>query len=340
MKKLIYISLILGILSACTKSGVLYEQTGEISFRPVAAKATKGAVTGSEYPKDKEHNFRVWSWWGDVPAGTLLKDFPAYPDMFINKGEFTNRTGGNSWGGVTPYYWPTKGSLMFAGYSPADARAMNFSYSWVNHTMTINTYTQPTDISKTHDLMWFDVTERSYIDNSNMSSNDVEVNGVPVIFRHLLSWLTFRFHIKEGASSTYILTDVTLKNIETEANFTSRPATGAAEWTNHYLAADIDVWRGTQTITSEPKILEATQNGVIVIPQSCAAEDAQLEITYKTSEGGTSQTKTVYLTAGADGHIWKSGKHYTYTLTFGNNEILVLPEVNDWNTVSVDIEVQ
>lgn len=121
MKKLIHIVLMIGLISACTKSSVQYEQTGEISFRPVAAKVTRSAVT--------------------------------------------------------PYYWPTEGSLMFAGYSPADAEAINFSYSWVNRTMTINTYKQSNDIAKTKDLMWFDVTERSYVDNSNRNSQGVEVTG-------------------------------------------------------------------------------------------------------------------------------------------------------------------
>ena len=339
MKKLINIALIIGIISACTKSGIQYEHPGEISFRPVAAKPTKSAVTGTEYPKDQAHNFRVWSWWGDVPAGTSLSDFPTYAEMYINKGEFTNKSA-DSWAGVTPYYWPTRGSLVFAGYSPADAQATNFSYSWTNHAMTINTYIQSNDISRTNDLMWFDVTERSYIDNTNMNSSGDDVSGVPVVFKHLLSWLTFKFHIKEGVSSTYIITEVKLKNIETEANFNSKPAAQQSEWTDHHMTGDVPIWSGVQEIGSKPVVLESTGNGVIVIPQSCAAEHAQLEITYKTSESGPAQTKTVYLTAGADGHEWKLAKHYTYTMTFGSNEILVQPEVNDWNTVSVDIEVQ
>lgn len=336
MKKLIYITLIIGILSACTKSGVQYERTGEISFRPVAAKPTKSAVTGTEYPKDQAHNFRVWSWWGDVPAGTSLNDFPTYAEMYINKGEFTNKSS-NNWGGVTPYYWPTKGSLMFAGYSPADAQAINFSYSWTNQAMTIDTYTQSSDISKTHDLMWFDVTERSYIENTN--SDGDEMSGVPVVFKHLLSWLTFKFQLKEGILSTYIITDVKLKNIETEADFYSKPSGLQSEWMDHYMTSDVAIWSGKQKISSEPIVLESTKNGIIVIPQSCAAENAQLEITYKTNDSGPSQIKTVYLTAGADGNEWKLAKHYTYTMTFGSNEILVMPEVNDWNTVSVDIVV-
>jgi hypothetical protein len=93
-------------------------------------------------------------------------------------------------------------------------------------------------------------------------------------------------------------------------------------------------------MTTDPVTLESAQNGVIVIPQPCTADHVQLQVRYKISEGGAEQSKDVYLTAGTDGQIWKPGKHYTYTITFGNNEILVLPDVTDWQTQTVDVEVQ
>lgn len=332
MKKLFIIALIIGFVSACTKSSIRYEQPGEISFRPVAAKTTKAAIAGIEYPKDADHNFNVWAWWGDVPAGTTIDNFPAVADMYLNKREFENK-GGNSWGGMdTLYFWPTRGSLVFAGYSPANAKAQNFSYSWSEKTMTIYAYEQPADISQTPDLMWFDLTSTSYSDYGG--------EGVPVQFKHLLSWLTFKFQKKSGASSDYIVTDVTLKNIETKARFVSRPAAGSEEWSDHTDPSEIHIWQGNEGVTTEAKALESTSAGVLVIPQPCTTEHVELQITYKTSQEGQEQTKFAYLTAGTDGHVWKPGKHYTYTITFGNNEILVLPEVNDWETVTVDIEVQ
>ena len=340
MKKLIYIALIAAALSACTKSSVRYEQPGEISFRPVTAKTTKAAVTGTEYPKDS--TFNVWAWWGDVPENTPLEKFPDVAEMYLNKRPFANKEKtGNSWEGMDiPYFWPTRGSLVFAGYSPTSAVAQNFSYSWTNKTMTITAYEQTTDISKTVDLMWFDVTERSYIDNSNKNAQNETVDGVPVVFKHLLSWLTFQFKKKDGATSSYFVTDVTLQNIKTKARFTSIPTEGNDEWSAQTDGSVVAVWNGSQQVSAEAVVLESTTNGVLVIPQSCAAEHVQLQVRYKASEGGAEQTKTVYLTAGTDGNIWKPGKHYTYTITFGNNEILVLPEVTDWETVSVDIEVQ
>ena len=334
MKKFIIIALIIGFASACTKSSIRYEQPGEISFRPVTAMTTKAAISGTEYPKDKAHNFNVWAWWGDVPAGTTIDKFPAVADMYLNKREFEHKDA-NSWGGKDAlYFWPTRGSLVFAGYSPASAKAQNFSYSWSDKTMTIYAYEQPVDISQTPDLMWFDLTATSY--------SDYDEDGVPVEFRHLLSWLTFKFQKKSGASSDYIVTDVKLKYIETKARFTSRPASGSEEWTDHTDPSTVPIWSGEKSITTEAIMLESTSSGggVLIIPQPCTAEHVELEIQYKTSAGSDPQTKSAYLTAGTDGYTWKPGKHYTYTITFGDNEILVLPEVNDWETVTVDIEVQ
>ena len=334
MKKLIIIALIIGFASACTKSSIRYEQPGEISFRPVAAMTTKAAIGGTTYPE--ESTFNVWAWWGDVPENTSLSEFPSGAEMYLNKRPFGKDENGNSWVGLdVPYFWPTRGSLVFAGYSPVSAKAQNFSYSWSNKTMTITAYEQSTDISNTVDLMWFDVTERSYSDNNNKNAQDESVNGVPVVFKHLLSWLTFKF-----TKSDNIITGVELLGIETKARFTSSPAAGTENWTDHTDSSTMPVWSGSEKITDGEKVLESTDNGVLVIPQPCTAEHVQLQIRYKTSETGNENTKTVYLTAGADGHIWKPGKHYTYTITFGQNEILVLPDVTDWETVTVDIEVQ
>lgn len=339
MKKLIIIALIIGFASACTKSSIRYEQPGEISFRPVTAMTTKAAIAGTTYPEDS--TFNVWAWWGDVPENTPLSEFPTRAEMYLNKRPFAKDEGGSSWVGQDiPYFWPTRGSLIFAGYSPVSAIAQNFSYSWTDKTMTITAYEQSTDISKTVDLMWFDVTERSYTDNNNKNQQDMAVDGVPVVFKHLLSWLTFKFQKKDGASSGYIVTDVTLQGIETKARFTSSPVAGNEEWSDQTEPKPVPVWSGSYEVTNEAEAKESTPAGVLVIPQPCTAEHVQLQVKYKTSAGSQEQTKDVYLTAGTDGHIWKPGKHYTYTITFGENEILVLPDVTDWETVTVDIEVQ
>lgn len=338
MKKLILAALIIGAFSACTKSSVQYEQPGEISIRPVAAKATKAAVDGVNYPISND--FNVWAWWGNVPAGTELDAFPAYPEIYIHDGTFEYSNG--AWRGYTPYYWPTEGSLVFAGYSPASAYndALLFNYRWTEKIFEIRGYKQSTDISETNDLMWFDATLRSYSDNG--------ANGVPVVFHHILSWLTFTFQLKEGVESSHTVTSVKLTGIETEARFTSKPAAGNPEWTDHYLTDEVQIWRGSQGLSSTPVTLESTQDGVLVIPQSCANENAQLEITYYVGNDSSNlKTKILYLTyftEGEDGNVnnvWEPGKHYIYNIIFSaDNEILVMPEVDDWITETVDIEIQ
>ena len=144
MKKLVLAVLAIGAMAACTKSNVQYEQPGEISLQPVAQKATKAAVDGTNYPTGEAYNFNVWAWWGDYNAGTELAYFTV-TTPFIAQGTFKHRND-NSWGGVTPYYWPTKGSLVFAGYSPADALSF---YPLLLHPVCLLSYPVPKSPDKT-----------------------------------------------------------------------------------------------------------------------------------------------------------------------------------------------
>ena len=117
MKRFAIAALILLSVLACTKSNIQYEPTGEISLRPVAEKATKAAHTTTAYGEGAPA-FNGWAWWADVNPGAAVDTYLATNDVtpYISKGEFVH-SGSGSWGGSTPYYWPTRGSLVFAGYS-------------------------------------------------------------------------------------------------------------------------------------------------------------------------------------------------------------------------------
>ena len=115
MKKLIIAALAIAAMAACTKSNVQLEQPGEIAFQPVAQKATKAAVTGTWYPTDSKYNFNVWAWWAEDGKN----DVTDFKTVYINDQTFVARDN-EKWGGEgKAYYWPTTGSLYFAGYSPA-----------------------------------------------------------------------------------------------------------------------------------------------------------------------------------------------------------------------------
>ena len=351
MNKLIFAALAIAAMAACTKSNVEFDQTDEIAFQPVSQKATKAAVTGTAYPTASAYNFNVWAWWAAEEKGT--SDASTFNTVYIKDQPFEYREAIALWGGSgQSYYWPTTGSLFFAGYSPASTQNNNgctVTYDKNSKKLTVTGYQQETDISKTVDFMWFHLTDVSY---------DRTTESVPVKFHHALSWLTFRVNLKDSATpQLWKVKSVKLRSIETKANFNATRTTtadvqGTALWTNHSNTEDITVFstdvadRHLVTYVDTPyavgasddSVLENTPNGVLVIPQKCDLARAQLVIEFEQkapSEEWVPQTK--FLSLGSE---WLPGKHYIYTITFGANEILIAPTVEDWTDVSVEVPVQ
>ena len=368
MKRLVIAALAIGAMAACTKSNVQYEQPGEISLQPVTQKDTKAAVDGNEYPTTE--SFNVWAWWGDYDAATPLASFTTTtPTPYIAEGTFVHKETANSWGGQTPYYWPTKGSLVFAGYSPASANVegTDFEYYLTAHgtegqagyvapnTLLITNYIQSNNIAATKDLMWFDVTDNSHNNNGTA--------GVPVTFKHALSWLTFKFNLQntnQTAEKRWTITGVKLTGIENKGSFTAvKDGTTPTTWTDPVKSKDeervdeISVFSGSYTVAyvdggtvlpNTDVVFEGTNvlnNAVLVIPQSCATGDAKLVITYKMKtyvDGVDPIDQEVTLPLNGSqitDNKWLPGKHYIYTITFGANEILIAPTVQDWDDVHV-----
>ncbi len=336
MKKLMFAVLAIAAMAACTKSNVQFDQPGEIAFQPVTQKATKATFAGTAYPQDS--TFNVWAWWGDENAGTT--DASSFNTIYINNQTFKRRNDVNWGGSEKPYYWPTTGSLFFAGYSPASiATQAGFGYSHGEQKFVVTGYEQSSDIKYTTDLMWFHLTDVSY---------DRTTESVPVKFHHALSWLTFRVNLtSETTPPLWTVTSIKLKGIETKANFTAERTGAAADpgktnWDNHSNPQDITVFTGSYNAkydttpyvagTKYDFVLENTPNGVLVIPQECAKEDAELVIEFQQiapSNEIVNQTKTLEL-----GEKWLPGKHYIYTITFGAEEILIAPTVVDWTPVN------
>lgn len=348
MKRLVIAALAIGAMASCTKSTVQYEQPGEISLQPVTQKATKATFQGEVYPNGEA--FNVWAWWIDPNNSSKVTNY-------ISEGTFKFNEVHQTWAGWDgikhyPYYWPTLGSLRFAGYSPAGANKMGTTlYSIQNETFTITSYTQSADIDETLDLMWFDLTEP-------FTGNGTK--GVPVVFKHALSWLTFKFYLKESTTPEYwTIKSVVLKGIETTANFTA--STTETFWTTPTVAPTegITVYNSNTTghlvkktyTSDDDAILEKTPNGVLIIPQSCSftnkdTYDAALVIEYElktpasSEKDHISQSVTLSLEHGTNGEAWEIGKHYIYTITFGGNEILISPTVTKWTDEDQNIEVQ
>ena len=335
MKKLLFAAFAVAAMAACTKSNVNFDQQNEIAFQPVSQKATKAAVIGTNYPTGAAYNFNVWAWWADMPKGTT--DASIFNTVYIQNQEFSYRSS-NNWGGKqNPYYWPTTGSLFFAGYSPADAPG-DKEYLYQDKTFIVTDYVQSHEIATTKDFMWFHLTDVSY---------DRTTEAVPVKFHHALSWLTFRVNLtSEATPELWTVKSLTLKGIETKAKFTAKRSGSADEhgttsWTDPSLPMDITVFTGSYNVkyvntpyvagANDDSVLENTPNGVLVIPQECTLDKAELVIEFDQiapSGNLVSQKKTLSL-----GTKWLPSKHYVYTITFGAEEILISPTILDWTVV-------
>lgn len=347
MKKLVFAALAIGAMAACTKSNVQYEQPGEISFQPVTQKATKAAVAGPTYPTDDAaYNFNVWAWWGNDNA-TIDETYSKFSSLYIDKGTFVHK-GNNTWGGDPAYYWPTTGSLVFAGYSPAINDGGTFTYARSTKTFKVEGYVQSNVTTQTKDLMWFDITDKSYNTRRIGDQSPVELinktAGVSVTFKHALSWLTFRFNVTDSETSgKWIVKEVKLNGINTKGTGTAVKGEETVAWDPISEPTAITVFEGSHTVVYKDKDNDASNvdnGGVIVIPQTCTT--VTIKFTQQNYAGGSQEQEiTLPLNAGtADGKTWKSGKKYIYTITFAADEILIAPDVADWTEEKVNIPVE
>ena len=338
MKKLFISILAVAAAVACTKTNVDFEQPAEIGFSPVAAMSSKAAIAGTTYPTTQP--IGIWSNY-DGTVDPTVEDAAKSPDYttnfktaYIANKKFVNRETTN-WGGATPYYWPTNGSLVFAGYSiPADGEVnSSATYDFATDVMTITDYVQDLSTAKTFDLLWFGRTADSY--NYRNAST-----AVPVQFHHALSWITIKVK-GEGTAvakdNVWAIKSVKLNNVINKGTATLKGT--EAKWT--LSTTDKGAMAVFTTSESEPgqsltadedgKVIEAVENGTVVLPQTPVT--LTVTYSYKTPAGvSITETKDVNLKLSdneAD-NLWKPGYHYTYTLTFKSNEILVAPTVATW----------
>ena len=353
MKKLFISILAVAAAVACTKTNVDFEQPAEIGFAPVASMSSKAAIADGIYPSAQP--IGIWSNY-DGTVDPTVEDAAKSPDYsknfkvaylsdakFIYKQDVNSK---NAWGGQTAYYWPTNGSLVFAGYSkPATGEVgTSRSYDFANNKMTFTGYTQSELTSNTFDLLWFGRTAESY--NYRNASTAVSVQ-----FKHALSWITI--NVVGDATSTsstnpWKITSVVLKQVNTvgDAELVASATTpdSPITWKNLATPKDMAIYSGSQELTTTAATIETTANGTVVIPQ----KPLSLTVNYEYNTPANvlikeSKTVSLKLTTSEEdtNNVWKGGVHYTYTLTFKANEILVAPKVTTWeNGGNTEVTVQ
>ena len=329
MKK-IFISLFaVAALAACTKSEVAYEAPGEIGFAPFTGNITKASGMSGGLASDQE--LGIYAFWdNDGTAGTV-SDFTAYNDNYLVNALFEQKTVGGvtAWGGADEAYpWPVNGALVFAGYTtPGDAVLATdtaVEYALATDVMTFKNYSNTNEF----DLCWFGRTASSY--NYRATGE-----AVPVKLSHALTWITVKVYGEGTPVGNWNVTSITLANVVNTGTATCNGATKKATWAPATTEANKTIYSGTHTIGDTPA--ELTNN--VIIPSL----PLQLTVNYSFDVQGQTKTdsKTVSLKLNeGNTQAWESGVHYTYTLQFKGNEILVAPSYGEWTEKDQTVTVE
>ena len=256
-----------------------------------------------------------------------------------------------AWGGDgVAYPWPVNGALVFSGYTiptsaETSAEGYDVSYTLGDDKMVFTNYTQSSNTANTFDLCWFNHTVGSH-------NNRATGTAVGVTLSHALTWIT----IKAYGEGTPVATDsewkiksITLKNVVTVGTGTCVGA-GAdkASWEPGTTKSDVTIFTGSTNIPVAAAAFENVTNGTVVIPQA----PVQMEVVfdYPVGTNRVEEKVTVNLTLqdskDEEGNTnatiakWQSGTHYTYTLFFKGNEILVAPSYGEWATSDQTVTVE
>lgn len=334
MKKIFSFLAIAAIVASCAKTEPVYtEDNSEIRLAPVTSVATKanyfGAIDNVYYPKAE--NFDVYAYWindeGKKSADYLTGEGSGVE--FVNKGAY--------WGGQTTYYWPKNGSLQFAAYSPS---SLNVAHDYEKDTYTV-AYEQSNEPANTVDFLVAPTTT-SY-------TAQTAAEKVAVVFEHALSWITLKVKSTEEAAAAFTINKVEINAVGTKASFT-----GAMDeeelakrfvWTKPEAPLAYKVFEGNYTVNTTATVIDAVANGTVVIPQAPttvtvyytqnalagtpALENQKVTVSLALSEKVLEQDENTEANKGN----WEPGKHYTYTLVFDLDEILINPTVEDWTDV-------
>lgn len=326
----------------------------KISFEaPAVTGITRAALVPGEIGTgyDEGEHFSVYALYfangsyTNFDAGTLYMD-----DV-----ETAYNAGGQYWdsesvSGGQAYYWPKKGSLTFAAYSPSGA-ADDCTVAWGATGFTFTDFTVQNNPAAHYDLLF---SERAYNKTQSAASSTDYKGGVDITFKHALSSVVFKAKLGDTYEGhTITLKNITLKNTFTTGTFnqgledTDGAVTTAAAWTgqDNENTTGYEAFSGAEEITTtaaEP----AGATRLIVLPQELAhngANHVTIDVTYSIHNGTTEidQTATIDITdPGYNLTEFEIGKRYIFTLIIGLDKITFSPDVDEWEDVpGIDIEL-
>ncbi len=310
MKKLFFFAAAATIaLSSCVKNETVYTDAQEpIAFKAYNTVPTK-ALTADQSAMNTNTKFSVFAVYQNAT------------DAFFPQTIFAHRTNG-IWGGETPRYWPTTGTLSFAAYSPNYGDNAKATYGTGTITeINIKGIDNSTD---QNDILFSNLLEKKT--KTDLNGN----NALAINFHHALAQVVIKL-IKADENPTIKIKSVTLNGVNLGGDLKITPAVAdadsEAEWSNvttgNFEASKITAADGEELKkgTDNPENIK-TLDGVLLVP----GNQTEIAIVYTMDNGEVTEiTHTVAL----DG-TWEMGKKYTYNITFKSTEILFEPTVDDW----------
>ena len=254
--------------------------------------------------------------------------------------------------GVTPYYWPNVKSLIFSGVSKSgniNASTNGTTPTYDGTSISIEGYMpgNGTSIVGDNDLMWFPTTVPYAKPGTIGSDNDKDVN---VKMQHACAWVTI---ILKGNSITandttpWKVENVTVVNLSQKADVDLGTV---AAWKNLSETKNLELLNlntttkkyeglslttGGQDYTDKSTVADSKVYNLIVIPQT--VKDLEVSYNFISQKGADEnshividETLPIDMTPTDAPTTWDAGKHYTYTITFTAEEILVEPTATDW----------
>ncbi len=327
----------------------------KISFEaPAVTGITRAALVPGEIGTgyDKGEHFSVYALYF---ANGTYTGFNA-GTLYMDDVETAYNAGGQYWDsesvpGGQAYYWPKKGSLTFAAYSPSGA-ADDCTVAWGATGFTFTGFTVQNNPAAHYDLLF---SERAYNKTQSETSSTTYKGGVDITFKHALSSVVFKAKLGDTYEGhTITLKNITLKNTFTKGNFNqglvdenNAVTTTAAAWSgqNTENTAGYVAFNGAKVIASTTAAEPTGATRLIVLPQDLAHEtnNVTIDVTYSIHNGTNEidQTATINITdPGYNLTKFEIGKRYIFTLIIGLDKITFSPKVDEWVDVNVpDIEL-
>lgn len=290
----------LALVSACSKSEA-DKPDNSISFSPVAARATKGIISGTTYPEGE--TFVVSAYHEGTDA--YFEDLTASYSLTQN--------GTKLWSTSDVQYWPLAGSLDFYAYSPASA-----GLTIASGGVSAESYTITTAAQMTTDLCY---ASASVADCAN------HPDSVPLTFSHALSQVVFRvkaagYYSTASSTVTLSMTSLALKGIYSVGDLNQGTWENLGSEHNYTLS-------GTPTEltyngSNQPETVDVC--AYLFLPQELGP-NAAISVGYNIVQrvSGTDYTlenTPVTIPLGSSLTQWEPGKKYIYTLNIGMNNVI------------------